>query len=167
MRVFERPPAARFSATVDAALRDSGWEPGRWDIKQAEVWADTLRTHVSPGGHVHAVFPAAVEVWAEFGGLHIESPGPGRDIAPTPLLIDPLCGLHMARTLSDLGRALKTEVCPLGVETAGAGAALVIDKEGRVYSVDHTGDWYLGPEFGQALTTLLTGIQPMRLSVDG
>jgi hypothetical protein len=166
VRVFERSPAVRFPAAVDAALREAGWQPGRWDIRQAEIWADALRAHMSPGGHRHTVFPAAVEVWAEFGGLHIESPGPGRHIAPAPLLIDPLCGLHMARTLSDLGRALKAEVSPLGVETVGAGAVLAIDSEGRVYSLDHTGDWYLGSDFSQALTTLLTGIQPVRLRVD-
>ncbi|MBB1247311.1 SUKH-3 domain-containing protein, partial [Streptomyces durbertensis] len=59
----------RFPAAVDAALRAAGWQPGRWDIRQAEIWADTLRAHTSPSGHLHHVFPAAVEAWAEFGGL--------------------------------------------------------------------------------------------------
>lgn len=102
----------RFTAPVDAALRAAGWQPGRWDIKQAEFWADALRTHVSPAGHRHTVFPAAVEAWAEFGGLHLTPQGPGRQIAPAQPHLDPLHGLHMARTLGDLGRALDTEVCP-------------------------------------------------------
>lgn len=157
-------PRARFPESVDAALRSAGWQPGRWDIGQAEIWADTLRAHISPAGHLHAVFPAAVEAWAEFGGLAVPAaPGPGRRIAPTPLLVDPLCGLHMARTLADLGRALEIEVCPLGEETA-SGALLAIDAEGRVYAVDHTGDWYLGPDIDHALTTLVTGLQPVRLT---
>ncbi|TJZ42535.1 SUKH-3 domain containing protein [Streptomyces piniterrae] len=162
--------STRFPPAVDVALQEAGWEPGRWDIKQAEHWADTLRAHTSPAGHRHTVFPAAVEAWAEFGGLHITGPGPGRHIAPTPFVIDPLHGLHLARTLADLGRALDTGVAPLGQEevTTGSGtafgqAALAIDTEGRVYSLDHTGDWYLGADIDHALGTLVLGAQPSRL----
>ncbi|MDJ0460472.1 SUKH-3 domain-containing protein [Streptomyces sp. H27-C3] len=160
----------RFPVAVDAALRTAGWQPGRWDIRQAEHWADTLRAHTSPAGHRHSVFPAAVEAWAEFGGLHLTAPGPGRQIAPTPVHFDPLEGLHHARTLADLGRALDTEVCPLGTELGSEGgsqAVIAIDVEGRVYSLDHTGDWYLGPGVDQALATLVTGTQPPRLSPTG
>lgn len=153
----------RFPAPVDHALRAAGWRPGRWDIKQAEYWADALRNHESPAGHRHAVFPAAVEAWAEFGGLHVPVSGPGRQVAPSPLHLDPLHGLHMARTLADLGRALDTEVCPLG-EESDSRALLAIDAEGRVYTLDHTGDWYLGSDIDQALTGLLSGIEPARLT---
>ncbi|MFD8736820.1 SUKH-3 domain-containing protein [Streptomyces sp. NPDC059618] len=165
--LFSRPgqggPASRFPEPVDAVLRSAGWQPGRWDIKQAEYWADELRGHESPAGHRHAVFPAAVEAWAEFGGLRIGSAGPGRQLTPTALHLDPLHGLHMARTLGDLGRALDTEVCPLG-EEPDSHALLAIDAEGRVYSLDHTGDWFLGPHIDAALTTLLTGTPPPRLT---
>ncbi|MFF1643794.1 SUKH-3 domain-containing protein [Streptomyces sp. NPDC058246] len=156
-------PPARFSVPVDAALRSAGWQPGRWDIKQAEYWADALRGHASPAGHRHAVFPAAVEAWAEFGGLRVTSQAPGRALAPASLHLDPLHGLHMARTLGDLGRALDTEVCPLG-EESDTRALLAVDAEGRVYALDHTGDWYLGPDIDTALTTLLTGTEPPRLT---
>lgn len=154
----------RFPVAVDAALREAGWQPGRRDIKLAEHWADSLRAHVSPGGHRHTVFPAAVEAWAEFGGLRITAPGPGRQTAPTPVRFDPLAGLHLARTLADLGRALDTEISPLGEEGENQ-AVLAIDTEGRVYSLDHTGDWYLGPDVDQALATLVTGMQPPRLAL--
>ena len=159
----DRTSTTRFSVPVDAALRAAGWQPGRWDIKQAEIWADTLRDHTSPAGHRHAVFPAAVEAWAEFGGLHIAAQGPGRGLAPATLHLDPLHGLHMARTLGDLSRALDTQVCPLGEETDSR-ALLAIDTEGRVYALDHTGDWYLGPDIDQALVGLTTGIEPLRLT---
>ena len=111
------PSSTRFSVQVDVALRSAGWQLGRWDIRQAEIWADALRGHESPAGHRHAVFPAAVEAWAEFGGLHVPTTAPGRQIAPCPFHLDPLHGLHMARTLADLGRALDTEVAPLGEES--------------------------------------------------
>ncbi|GGP57441.1 MULTISPECIES: SUKH-3 domain-containing protein [Streptomyces] len=153
----------RFPVAVDAALREAGWQPGRWDIRQAEEWADALRSHASPAGHRHAVFPAAVEAWAEFGGLRITAAAPGRHIAPTAVRIDPLSGLHLARTLGDLGRALETEVSPLGAEGEEQ-AVLAIDTEGRVYSIDHTGDWFLGQDIDEALATLVTGTQPPRLT---
>ncbi|WP_431945673.1 SUKH-3 domain-containing protein [Actinacidiphila sp. bgisy167] len=156
--------SARFPAGVAAALRSAGWQPGRWDIRQAEVWADTLRAYVSPGGHRHSVFPAAVEAWAEFGGLTVPAaPSPGRPIAPVAVHVDPLHGLHMARTLGDLGRALETEVAPLGEESAGQGQ-LAIDAEGRVYCIDHTGDYYMGPSIDAALEALTTGSRPHRLT---
>lgn len=158
--------STRFPVGVDAALRAAGWQPGRWDIRQAESWADGLRSYASPGGHRHAVSPAAVEAWAEFGGLTIPAAsGPGRQIAPTTVVIDPMRGLHLARTLADLGRALETDISPLGEEPS-SGALLAIDAEGRVYTVDHTGDWYAGPDIDRALATLVGGIQQVRLSVN-
>ncbi|MEU9375610.1 SUKH-3 domain-containing protein [Streptomyces sp. NPDC048255] len=160
---YDRSSATRFPVAVDSALRTAGWEPGRWDIKQAEYWADALRDHTTPAGHRHTVFPAAVEAWAEFGGLTVTAPGPGRQIAPTPVRIDPLTGLHLARTFADLGRALSTQLCPLGVE-ADRGSHLALDSEGRVYGIDHTGDWYLGSSVDEALNLLLTGLQPTRLT---
>ncbi|CAL9455885.1 hypothetical protein SUDANB120_02537 [Streptomyces sp. enrichment culture] len=159
---YDRSSATRFPTAVDHALRTAGWEPGRWDIKQAEYWADALRDHTTPAGHRHTVFPAAVEAWAEFGGLTITAPGPGRQIAPVPVRLDPLTGLHLARTFADLGRALNTHLCPLGTDSDGD-SHLAIDQEGRVYAIDHTGDWYLGPRMDEALTLLLTGLQPARL----
>ncbi|WP_329020102.1 SUKH-3 domain-containing protein [Streptomyces sp. NBC_00690] len=160
----DRLSTTRFPVAVDAALRESGWQPGRWDIKIAEQWADSLRAYASPAGHQHKVFPAAVEAWAEFGGLCITAAGPGRQTTPLAVRIDPLAGLHLARTLSDLGRALETEISPLGAEGDDQ-AVLAIDSSGRVYSVDHTGDWYLGADIDQALSTLLLGLQPQRLTL--
>ncbi|MEU4151515.1 SUKH-3 domain-containing protein [Streptomyces sp. NPDC026659] len=160
---ISHPPAPRFPGAADNALRTAGWHPGRWNIKQAEIWADTLREHLSPAGHRHTVFPAAVEAWAEFGGLRVNPTGTGRQVAPATLHLDPLHGLHLARTLGDLGRALGTEVSPLGEETATA-ALLAIDAEGRVYALDHSGDWYLGPDIDHALTTLVMGTHPVRLT---
>lgn len=157
------PVNPRFPGPVESVLRAAGWRPGRWDIKSAESWADRLSAHTSPAGHRHSLFPAAVEAWAEFGGLSVDVRGAGRQIARTPFVIDPMRGLHLARTFSDLGQALDTEVCPLGEEADGRGV-LAIDAEGRVYGLDHAGDWYLGAGVDEALTSLVTGIQPVRLS---
>ena len=153
---------ARFPAAVEAVLREAGWRPGRWNMGLAESWADRLRAHTSPGGHRHSLFPAAVEAWAEFGSLWIEAQGAGRQIARTSFVVDPLRGLHLARTFGDLGEALGTEVCPLGEEEDGRGI-LAIDAKGRVYSLDHAGDWFLGASIDEALITLISGLQPVKL----
>ncbi|MER5863826.1 SUKH-3 domain-containing protein [Kitasatospora sp. NPDC002040] len=152
----------RFPADVAAALKQAGWHPGRWQIRQAEEWADALVAHGSPDGVQHAVFPAAIEAWAEFGGLAFDLAGAGREIARTPFLLDPRCGLHQPRTLADLGRALGSRVAPLGEEAFGQ-ALLAVDEEGRVYSLDHTGEWYLGRSVDAAVATLVLGLQPERL----
>lgn len=61
-------------------------------------------------------------------------------------------------------------MAPLGREeltapdgTTYSQATLAIDTEGRVYSLDHTGDWYLGPDLDTALGTLVLGTRPSRL----
>ncbi|KND39276.1 SUKH-3 domain-containing protein [Streptomyces acidiscabies] len=163
MHHTDRTSTTRFPVPVDAALRAAGWVPGRWDIKQAEFWADTLRDHVSPAGHRHAVFPAAVEAWAEFGSLRIIPTGSGRQIAPATFHVDPLHGLHQPRTLADLGRALATDLSPLGADPETQ-TLLAIDTAGGIYALDHTGDWYLAPTIDQALSTLISGTTPTRLT---
>ncbi|WP_435652511.1 SUKH-3 domain-containing protein [Kitasatospora purpeofusca] len=152
----------RFPADVAAELKAAGWHPGRWQIRQAEEWADTLAGHGGPTDVPHTVFPAAVEAWAEFGGLAFDLAGPGRQLARTPFLVDPLCGLHQPRTLADLGRALDTRIAPLGEEAYGQ-ALLAIDEEGRVFSLDHTGEWYLGDSVDRAISALVLGTAPERL----
>ncbi|WP_404819531.1 SUKH-3 domain-containing protein [Streptomyces marincola] len=156
------PPGARSPGSVDEALAAAGWEPGRRHAVRAEGWADVLSAHRSPQGHPHSLFPAAFEAWAELGALRLHPVGPGREFAATTVVVDPLRGLHWARTLGDLGRALDTRLSPLGEEGGGT-ALLAIDMEGRTYAVDHTGDWYLGPDVLSGLTTLLTGAAPHRL----
>jgi hypothetical protein len=159
---------SRFPDEVVAALQRAGWHPGRREQEQAEEWSRTLLEHTSPEGHRHAVFPAAADAWAEFGGLRLDLKGldgAGHLLARTPFTIDPLLGLHQPRTLADLGRALDVPVAPLGAELDGR-ALLGIDATGRVYSLDHTGEWYLGPSADAAITTLVTGALPRLLRVD-
>ena len=61
-------------------------------------------------------------------------------------------------------------MAPLGAEVApgrdpdDAAGLLVLDAEGRVYCLDHTGDWFLGQDVDAAFATLLTGLRPTRLT---
>ncbi|SOD63457.1 YwqJ-like deaminase [Streptomyces zhaozhouensis] len=148
--------------TVDQALEAAGWRPGRGHAAKAEAWADVLSGHRSPQGHPHELFPAAFETWAELGEITLQPNGPGVAFAPSAVVIDPLAGLHWARVLSDLGYALGGRLAPLG-EELGSGALLALDTEGRLYGIDHSGDWYLGHDVLTGLATLLTGAAPHRL----
>ncbi|MFC1415156.1 SUKH-3 domain-containing protein [Streptacidiphilus cavernicola] len=155
-------PDARFPAEVASVLAKAGWFPGRRQLPQAERWADALAGYSSAEGHRHALFPAAMEAWAEFGGLRVTLEGAGRQQARTPFLLDPMVGLHQPRTLADLGRCLELPLAPLGEERDGQ-ALLAIDALGRVHSLDHSGEWFLGQTMDQALSTLILGLTPERL----
>lgn len=154
---------APFPDEVASVLTEAGWFPGRRRLNRAESWAATLSGYTSPEGHRHAVFPAAIEAWAEYADITVDVDGAGVDVARTPFAIDPLAGLHQPRTLGDLGRALDLPVCPLGHEREGQ-ALLVVDASGRVFSLDHAGEWFLGESLPAALTTLICGYAPARLS---
>ena len=39
----------------------------------------------------------------------------------------------------------------------------MLDAAGRVYSLDHAGEWFLGQTVDQALITLILGFTPERL----
>ncbi|MCF2529997.1 SUKH-3 domain-containing protein [Yinghuangia soli] len=157
---------SRFPTEVVYELGRAGWRVGRRRLEQAESWAKEVSDHTSPDGHRHSVFPAALEAWSEFGGLRIAVEGPGAAVARRPFRIDPTTGLHLTRTLADVGRSIGTNLCPLGEEDDGVGY-LAIDPSGRVFGIDHTGEWFLGDGVDAGLTTLILGTAPARIREDG
>ena len=157
------PPPASPSPSTPPSAKPAG-NPAAGTSSRPRNWADALRAHASPAGHRHTVFPAAVEAWAEFGGLHITATGTRPPDRPPTVHIDPLSGLHLARTLGDLGRALDTEVAPLGEEGRRSRPSSPSTAKAASTAIDHTGDWYLGADIDHALETLITGAQPARLT---
>lgn len=155
--------STHFPDDVTETLRCAGWEPEQHDAQQAHTWSEQLSAYRGADGHRHTVHPAAVQVWARFGGLSVRVGGPGEEQARTGFRIDPLIGLHLPRTFVDFGRALGTDVCPLGEESTG-NALLAIDAWARVHSLDHTGEWLLGVDIAEAISTLLLGRIPRRLT---
>ncbi|MEV6932781.1 SUKH-3 domain-containing protein [Dactylosporangium sp. NPDC051485] len=151
---------------VDAALREAGWTPGRTDPARARMWALALASHASPSGHQHTVVPPAMTAFAEFGGLAVRADGAGEQIARCGFVLDPLRGLHAASTLADLGELIGARLTPIGAERDDAGL-LAMDEHGRVFVLDHTADWYLGASIEEAITTLVLGRMPARVSDDG
>ncbi|MFV2018494.1 SUKH-3 domain-containing protein [Micromonospora sp. LOL_023] len=156
----------RFPAEVAAMLSRAGWRASDRDDQRGRDWALRIAAQVGPGGRQHAVVGPAIEVYAEFGGLRVEPDGPGVDVAPSPVHLDPRPAVHTIATLATLGDVLGVPLSPIGVEAAGPGI-LAIDERRRVFVLDHGGDWYVGASIEQAISTLLLGLRPSRVGEDG
>ncbi|MCX9189909.1 hypothetical protein C3Y87_00425 [Carbonactinospora thermoautotrophica] len=156
----------RFPEQVAAVLREAGWAPGRRDEERARRWGLELSAYASWDGRQHTFFAAAHDALAEFGGLAVKQSGPGAEVARSPFTLDPTRALHTAGTLAEFGRLLGTRLFPLGEEDDGT-AYLAIDEGGRVFALDHAGEWYLGASIDEALVTLVTGRRPARVREDG
>jgi SUKH-3 immunity protein len=103
-----------WSPEVDAHARAAGWYPGR--RVNIDAWVQQL---AKDQGQLP---PAAAELLAEFGGLHIPKKGPaGVDFAPVEVEFDPT----LAGPIGD-------DLYPLG-EAGGGHAGLAIDESGVVY----------------------------------
>ncbi|MEV0839355.1 SUKH-3 domain-containing protein [Actinocatenispora sera] len=157
---------ARFSRAAETALRTAGWAPGR-DVSTAT--AEAIRRtdgRVGANGARLRSFPAAIAALNEFGGLAIVPREAGVDQVPQPFAFDPLLAPACAETLADVATVLGVPLYPLGVE-GDAAALLAMDERGRVFSIDHTGEWLLGTTVDAAIETLVAGRRPPRLRDDG
>jgi len=54
---------------VEAALRAAGWDPEVRDDARARRWTLDVAAYATPDGRMHTVVPAAVEVFARYGGV--------------------------------------------------------------------------------------------------
>jgi hypothetical protein len=145
------------AADVADVLRAYGWREGR---RATEETAAAVR--LVP----YEPFPAAVTALEEFGGLYIAQDGPGRELRRRPFALDPTLVPPSGQALADFSRVLGVRLYPIGIE-GGADALLVIDEQGRVFALDHAGEWYLGATAADAITTLVTGAQPPRITDAG
>lgn len=151
---------------VEAALRSVGWDPQTRDEARARRWALMLAGYATTDGHTHVIVPPAIEVFARYGGVEIPPVDEGRQVAPAGFRLDPGRVQATVATLAALGASLHTNLTPIGDEGGGVGL-LAIDGDGRVFVIDHTGEWFVGNTIEDALTTLVLGIQPARIRRDG
>jgi hypothetical protein len=152
--------SSRFTAEVEAALRDAGWTPGR-RLDPGEVAAMHRAVGERSGVYGGRLIPSqtASEALAEFGGLVIGGDRDGVDLSPRPFAVDPAQAAYSVETLIDAGRALGMDLYPLGVEGMDE-AVLAIADTGAVLAIDPTGEWFLGGTVEEALDLLVTGRQP-------
>jgi hypothetical protein len=151
---------------VEAALRSVGWDPQARDEARARRWALMLSGYATPDGRSHTIVAPAVEVFARYGGVEMPAADEGRQVAPAGFRLDPGRVQATVATLAALGATLHSKLTPIGDEGGGTGL-LAIDGDGRVFVVDHTGEWFLGDTIEDALTALVLGIQPARIRKDG
>jgi hypothetical protein len=155
---------------VEAALRSAGWDPEVRDSPanraRARRWTLDVAAYATPDGRTHTVVPAAVAVFATYGGVELPPSDEGRDIAPAGFRLEPTRALASVATLIAFGGVVHSRLTPIGDEGAGTGL-LAIDGDGRVFVLDHTGEWFLGDTIEDALTTLVLGLQPPRVRRDG
>ena len=156
----------RFPADVADVLREAGWSEGRRTDEQTAQAVQLVCDQVGRHGARLEAFDAATEALTEFGGLYIIQDGPGQDLRRRPFALDPTQVAATAETLADFGRLLHTRLFPLGME-GDHDSILAIDESGRVFALDHAGEWHLGDSIDAALTTLVTGAQPPRIDDHG
>ena len=136
---------------VERLLVAAGWHPGRQVADLVRQWRAALE---SDGGfQLHS---AAESVLLEYGGLVIDSHGPGRDLARSPLHLDPTLVLGEEDRLREyFPELVGRDFCPLG-ETDHGHAFLAIDRRGAVVQVmdEVYGRW---SSFEGALESLLLG----------
>ena len=139
------------SAEVEHLLRAAGWYPGRRVPARVAEW----RAALEAGGRF-ILHPAAERVLLEYGGLAIDVDGPGRDVARSPLRLDPtLADGEEDRLLDRFPRLHGRSFFPLG-EVAGGHAFLAVDRTGVIVELMDTiyAEW---PSFAAALPALLLG----------
>jgi len=152
----------RFSPLVEQVLRQAGWYPGRVvDEAQLEQWY--AFNWQAEAGYCR-IFPAALNVLREFGGLIIKQEGRGVTCHRASFSIDPLSALDIEddNWIFDewfLGESL----FPIG--WLSLNDMVAIATSGRVFSLTY-GLKLWGHTFDEALEHLITGIMPVRLQVE-
>lgn len=166
---FEASPLPRdLPAPGGAAevLGEAGRSRGRRNKEQTLRTVRLVCDQVGRNGARLEAFDAAISVLTEFGGISVVQDGPGRDLRRRSFVLDPTLVAATAETLTDFGRLLGARMFPLGME-GDHDSVLAIDESGRIFALDHAGEWYLGESAEAALATLMSGTQPLRLDDDG
>ncbi|MFI6262038.1 SUKH-3 domain-containing protein [Micromonospora sp. NPDC051006] len=165
-RPESRPPhhPGRFPAEVGDALMDAGWEDSIFNSALA-TGAIGETCEIVGRQHQHEVFPAAVRAITTFPALASRRRGPGEQVWINRFTTNPLHGAHSADVLADFGAVLGVRLFPFGSEHGDS--IFAVDERGRVFALDQAGEWFLGADVDEALTTLLLGRAPARVRDDG
>jgi hypothetical protein len=146
------PDEVQLPSEIQGLLRAAGWTEGR--RVPVDAWAAALG-----GVHGFTVFPAAVRALEEFGGLRIDTSGPGTDFARTSLELDPTLALGEGEQFESYRTPMVTGcLYPLG-EVGHGHAFLAIDEAGHCFMLANVAI-YVGESVHSAVTNVLTGRWP-------
>ncbi len=91
--------------------------------------------------------------------------GPGEQVWISRFDIRPRQVAHTADTLADFAAVIGARLFPIGTENQHS--IIAVDEQGRIFALDQAGEWFLGADIDEALTTLLLGRAPARVRDDG
>lgn len=123
---------------------------------------ETVSTVAKSGSGRWVLFPAAEQSIREFHGLAFRPTAAGQQVAATGCTVDPRLGRYTHNTLAELGEALGVKLFPFG--RTDSDALLAVDEPARLFSVDHSGSWFLGSSPAEGITALLQGQRPERVA---
>ena len=133
----------RFIEITENALTNAGWFEGR------NVESDTLNWTLELLEDDFEIFPAALNILLEFGGLKLEQSGNGY----LPLLLDPTLAFGENDRFSDFAEMLGNQLYPLG-EFINQHYYLAVSDDGRVFSL-MTELTIIGKNFNDALERIV------------
>ena len=142
----------RFSAQVEAVLRNAGWYPGRLVPDLVAKWESSLMA-----SDKFEMFPSAKRALLEFGGLSIDQRGPGVTCAREPFVFDPLLVSGESDRFDEFVGLLKTRLYPLG-EAVGGHCFWALGENEHAYLIMEDVR-LLGRSLDEALENLIVGIR--------
>ncbi|MFJ1755320.1 SUKH-3 domain-containing protein [Kitasatospora sp. NPDC088134] len=138
---------------VEAWLEADGWFPGRDIGARADELIGIRVRDASAQGAPLTVFPRAVEFVRSFGELRLADPAD----AGRALWLRPTIGYDGdAADIGELAAGLGKALFPVGLET-GENGILLVDDDGRLFYLHHTGGYFLGETPASAFAQWLSG----------
>ncbi|MFF5923527.1 SUKH-3 domain-containing protein [Streptomyces flavochromogenes] len=153
-------PHLNAPADVDAWFAEYGWFPGRnvADLVPAivaEIVEDSRKY-----GFPMEPFAAATDFLAEHAGLRLTLDARREDyLHLTPVIV----WRSTPEDIAELSRHLGVRLFPVGWDSS-EGEVMVIDEQGRLFFMHHTGNYYMGADKHEAMISLFHS--PMRDAED-
>ncbi|WP_157407939.1 SUKH-3 domain-containing protein [Actinomadura atramentaria] len=149
----------RFHADVETALFQAGWMPGRDAAARVDPWLADFCAQTDPLGKRHEIFPAARDIYREFGLLDLYPFGRGEETGAFPIHFFPADVPLAEVSAFGLAARLSMRTFPIG-RTDDSTNVLIVDEQGRVYMVhDIGGEFFLGTSIDAALEVLVRGLR--------
>lgn len=126
---------SRFHGNVEASLFNAGWLPGRGAAGRVDPWLADFCAQTDSLGKRHEIFPAARDIYREFGLLDLYPIGRGEEVGAFPIHFFPEDVPMTAVSAFGLAGRLSMRTFPIG-RTDDSTNVLIVDEEGRVY-MDH------------------------------
>ncbi|GAA0428199.1 SUKH-3 domain-containing protein [Streptomyces luteireticuli] len=138
---------------IEMWLRENGWSPERNVEKDAEDAIARREEDLRRQGYPMRAPAVVHDFLRSYGLLELSYPG-----APElALCLNPEIGYTSdGEEIAELAGNLGTSLFPVGFETE-EGGVIVMDESGRVFYIHHTGFYFMGQSFYEALISRLSG----------